>query len=322
LDHRIGYIRIGFDADIVVWDSHPLAVGATPLQVYVDGKPTLEPEKVKESMTKVLPRISETPQQPKERPVLDQEAKDTACRAIYNSKGKVAFTGLVTSYIPGFSPEDSSSSNLTAVIDQGRLTCIGTSSECLVMATEGTVIHLTNGYISPGITSVARSLGLNEIAGEPSTKDGSGTRQTNPLDAKSVAFAKYGIHLDGKAFNRAMIGGVTRAVVLPLYDGGIDQGVSVGIRTAQNYTLLDGGIFKDDVALHMDIGQSSRGKAISQNSAFCILLQPSASGSTPSISLAIAKLRQVLSDNDGKHNVYGAAVNGTLPLVIESDNKV
>jgi hypothetical protein len=37
LNHRIGSIKENFDADLVVWDSHPLSLGATPLQVYIDG---------------------------------------------------------------------------------------------------------------------------------------------------------------------------------------------------------------------------------------------------------------------------------------------
>ncbi|KAF7348544.1 Carbohydrate esterase family 9 protein [Mycena venus] len=41
-DHRIGRIIEGFDADIVVWDSHPLALGAAPKQVFIDGIAQLE----------------------------------------------------------------------------------------------------------------------------------------------------------------------------------------------------------------------------------------------------------------------------------------
>lgn len=51
LDFRIGYCRPGYDADIVVWDAHPLSLGATPLQVFIDGVPQLDDSKVEESMT-------------------------------------------------------------------------------------------------------------------------------------------------------------------------------------------------------------------------------------------------------------------------------
>ncbi|KUL90203.1 hypothetical protein ZTR_01946 [Talaromyces verruculosus] len=37
LDNRIGYIRPGFDADLVVWNKHPLQLGVTPLLVSING---------------------------------------------------------------------------------------------------------------------------------------------------------------------------------------------------------------------------------------------------------------------------------------------
>jgi imidazolonepropionase-like amidohydrolase len=42
LDWRLGAVTVGLDADIVLWDSHPLNLGATPLQVFIDGIPQLE----------------------------------------------------------------------------------------------------------------------------------------------------------------------------------------------------------------------------------------------------------------------------------------
>ena len=42
LDHRIGYINEGHDADVVIWNTHPLRLGATPVQVWIDGISQLE----------------------------------------------------------------------------------------------------------------------------------------------------------------------------------------------------------------------------------------------------------------------------------------
>ncbi|KAK4914031.1 hypothetical protein LTR49_017745, partial [Elasticomyces elasticus] len=42
LDDRIGKIKPGFDADIVVWDSDLLSTGAVPVQVWIDAVPELE----------------------------------------------------------------------------------------------------------------------------------------------------------------------------------------------------------------------------------------------------------------------------------------
>ena len=40
------------------------------------------------------------------------------------------------------------------------------------------------------------------------------------------------------------------------------------------------------------------------------------------ISSEIGKLRQILSENTGKDNVYGKAANGTFPLVVHVQNEV
>jgi hypothetical protein len=42
LGHRIGSLKVGYDADIVIWDREPLSLGATPLQVFIDGVPIFD----------------------------------------------------------------------------------------------------------------------------------------------------------------------------------------------------------------------------------------------------------------------------------------
>jgi imidazolonepropionase-like amidohydrolase len=42
LDHRVGSLKEGYDADVVIWDRSPLALGAAPLQVFVDGVPLFD----------------------------------------------------------------------------------------------------------------------------------------------------------------------------------------------------------------------------------------------------------------------------------------
>lgn len=59
LDHRVGSLKPGYDADVVIWDRPPLTLGATPLQVFVDGiplfdEPSIEPPNVKEDTTPKL----------------------------------------------------------------------------------------------------------------------------------------------------------------------------------------------------------------------------------------------------------------------------
>lgn len=44
--------------------------------------------------------------------------------------------------------------------------------------------------------------------------------------------------------------------------------------------------------------------------------------SVPTISSAVAKIRNILSDHLGQDNIYGLGANGTIPVVITAQNKV
>ena len=61
--------HVGWDADLVIWDSHPLALGATPIQVIIDGIPQLPARFVVEKphSFQVVPKV----------PNFDKEANST-----------------------------------------------------------------------------------------------------------------------------------------------------------------------------------------------------------------------------------------------------
>lgn len=46
LGHRVGSLKVGYDADVVIWDRAPLDLGATPLQVFVDGYPLFDEQPI------------------------------------------------------------------------------------------------------------------------------------------------------------------------------------------------------------------------------------------------------------------------------------
>ncbi|KAJ5010812.1 hypothetical protein K4K57_006651 [Colletotrichum sp. SAR 10_99] len=153
------------------------------------------------------------------------------------------------------------SDHLAMVVTNGEITCLGAQSAC-VSSYEGdsiVPIKLDNGYITPGLVAFGNNIGILDISSEPSTGDGSPGPKGNALnERKDLHFAKYGVHFGGRGFGRARLGGVTKAVTAPIFGGGLLQGVSVGLRTAENATVLGGGIWKDEVALHVAIGQEAK----------------------------------------------------------------
>lgn len=296
LDHRIGYVKAGYDADLVVWDSHPLSLGATPLQVYIDGRAILDTDKVKDSLSKKVP----TREVPKIRPTVEHQ--EEICNAVHKAE-KVVVTGISRSYLPSPWKTAEPSDNMTIVLEAGNVSCLGSSKECAhAYNTDDTTIQLQDGHILPGLTAYTTGLGLVEIEDESETGDGNVDAAIDPLNPDNVIYAKYGIHLDGRSFERAKIGGVTRAITAPLKKKGFLHGVSVGFKTAGNFTNLDEAIFQEDVALHFSIGQISR-------------------ASTSTISSAVAKLRKILTDHKNKDNIYGLAAKGKIPLLVDVQSK-
>ncbi|KAL4758892.1 uncharacterized protein BDW70DRAFT_169809 [Aspergillus foveolatus] len=179
--HRIGYLRPGYDADLVIWDDHPLQVGATVVELSIDGQPAMHAL------------------------IIADERKDV-CPRIKGAIGPVVLTSIneVLMDIP--------------VLSAIKHSCLGSREACLphLQSTDNlTEIRLTNGYLTPSLIAFGNNLGIQDIPSEPSTGDGISTSAAKA--GEEAHFAKYGIHLHGKGktFNRTRIGGVTRAISSP-----------------------------------------------------------------------------------------------------------
>lgn len=261
-DHRIGYVRPGYDADLVIWDDHPLQVGATPLEVFIDGRAVLGNSDALELLIHNSSSV-ESPDAPAPRPSILEHEKEEICSKAHNSRSKILFSGIKKALVDTpTSLEDTS--DIVLLLEDGKAVCLNKRSNCFSTNQDEqniTELSLNEGYITPGLVAFGNNLGIQDIPSEESTGDGSSGKSADPLDEqKSIHFAKYGIHLHGRAFTRARIGGVTKAITAPRSNGGIIQGVSVGIRTSETAMILDNGIWKDDVALHLTVGQSAKGE--------------------------------------------------------------
>lgn len=191
-----------------------------------------------------------------------EEVKGAQCQKITQAGGKFVINGITKSFLEHDFLGDQAvhvGESLTMVIEDGKVTCVGVLGDCIHASSGGTTIDLQNGHVLPGLTAVTPSLGLFEIAAEKSTGDGYITGKADVSDPDNLVYAKYGIHLEGRAFTRAKIGGITKAVTSPLTEGGLVTGVSVAFKISGNKTILDGGIVKEDVALHAIVGQGSKG---------------------------------------------------------------
>jgi hypothetical protein len=305
LDHRIGYARVGYDADIVLWDFHPLALGAAPIQVFVDGIQLFD----EKSAEKKLGKKVEIQQPPSQRPYNETEALNPDIRVNNLAKADFVATGIKQAYIRGGTDLDSitaTSEGLTMVVRDGQITCLASTcpEEMEAAVNRGVQLrHLENGYVLPGLTLLSPSHGLVEIEAEKSTRDGILDNSKNPAESGNVIYAKDGLTFDGKHLERAHEAGILNLITAPLSRGFLD-GVSVAFKSGGKNVLEKGAVIQEEVAVHFSIGHDSNG------------------GNTPSISSQIALLRKILTDaSNVTDTLYGRAANGKIPLAITTQNK-
>ena len=128
----------------MVWDSHPLRLGATPLQVLIEGTTVVNAsEKVWERSLK-QPTVFATA--PESRIQVSND--EISCT---EGQRDLVIQGITKSFLAGL--RTSVLSNATAVVRGGVIQCVG-GSECDTLAQkaigQGTpVLELKNGYILP-----------------------------------------------------------------------------------------------------------------------------------------------------------------------------
>lgn len=295
LGNRLGKIKPGYDADIVVWDSDPLSVGAAPVQVWIDGTAQFEDpfELQKPLSAPIVPDLS-----------LNSTNDEVAVSS------DVIFTGVTTNLLTLQHADDTYPADkpLNVVVSGGKIACVGPCESQITHATTNGVktVSLRNGYLTHAFTALGSTLGLNEIDAEASTDDGDNT--------KTFSRAVDGLALEGKKLRVARDYGVTRAITAPKFAGGSDtarHGVSVGFTTGASSSLDEGAVWADDVAVHYTLSLAAkRGEG------------------TDSISAAVGAFRRKLlkavssAGEEEVKDVYSEeaylrkVVAGKLPLVV------
>jgi hypothetical protein len=143
------------DLDIVLWDSHPLALGATPKQVFIDGiaqitVPYVNPKPVS---FQILPKT----------PDFSKEAKNAIkyeglppLVPLRSNSDLVIFTNVSSVFVKhdngireAFSASEASVSG-NVVVEKGEIVCMGDASTCSVTKYDSNIQHvdLKGGSIS------------------------------------------------------------------------------------------------------------------------------------------------------------------------------
>ncbi|KAI0065899.1 composite domain of metallo-dependent hydrolase [Artomyces pyxidatus] len=331
LDHRIGMVREGADADIVMWDSHPLRLGAAPVRVWIDGAPQAVGAEtgIVVGKGKEAPEWREVPETPdwkKERretvkweglPPLEVES--VRGRVVFSNVSEVLIKNkgeIATVLGRGVHQHSGSMGEGVVVIDDGKMVCTGDASSCSsFLGRAERTVDLQGGSLAPAFISFGSELGLEEITYEYSTGDGPVydafvTDLPKILgDVGGVVRASDALSFQSRNALLAHRAGVTVATTYPhaIFTSNTITGLSATFRTGSPHALADGAIIQRISALHYNVHHPP--------------FSPVGSGTqSPSVSTRIAVLRRLLledSDKDETSRWFGRAAEGQVPLVVD-----
>ncbi len=140
----------GYDADVVIWDSHPLALGATPKQVFIDGIAQL-----KDPYSVTKPDLfQKAPQTPN----FEKEAKDAVKYddlpplTPHETADFVVFTNVSNVFVKKDGAVVKALSEVAGsvvVVKGGNIVCSGSCPEAFSPShSTATFIDLEGGFIS------------------------------------------------------------------------------------------------------------------------------------------------------------------------------
>ena len=285
-----------------MFDSHPLALGATPKQVYIDGIPQLESPFVvkKPKSLQKAPKV----------PNFDKEAEDAikyeGLPPLLNKKKRLTGDVLFTNVTSVYTADDSGVTHSrlfsarvdgkvffpSVLVQNGRVTCMGrcTQENFTTSAENTAVIDLEGGALGPGLVSFGAPLGLEEIQAEKSTNDGTMIDPLAVMTPKILDDGEGGVirAVDGLAFmgrdtlwvmslstaqpllttelgiyRLAYRAGVTAAISAPVSHSFL-AGLSVAFSTGANHKLEHGAVVRSVTALHVHVGPGQKASVSTQ----------------------------------------------------------
>ena len=181
LSHRIGILQVGADADVVLWDSHPLQLGATPRKVWIDGilQIGVDEDGIVIGRGKGDPAFQEVPSVPDWDAERAEVIRWEGLPPLGGRKwtGRVVFRNVSEVIVRGEEGAESvlkeSGAAVDVVVQAGRVACVGSTCGPDQQINAGVEVDLQGGSVVPGLMSFGSPLGIEEIAGESSTGDGS-----------------------------------------------------------------------------------------------------------------------------------------------------
>lgn len=145
LGNQLRKVKPGCDGNVVVWDGDPLSVGATPIQVSIDGAAHYQtPVELNKPLAGTL----------SPNPDLSRTIKNAIA-----ATDKVMFTGVVRNFLTtsvDMRTILAKNASFNVAVESGTITSIGQC--CAELRAAPIIIHLKNGYLAPALPPLAQRL--------------------------------------------------------------------------------------------------------------------------------------------------------------------
>jgi imidazolonepropionase-like amidohydrolase len=225
IDSRVGSLETGKDADVVIWNKHPLSTYAIVDRVYIDGRQFYDrladerrltdagKEKTTLAAAEGRTAPSTAPQTPQ--PRTPQSPEETFGSVAPEARTQAAATGPVTAITNAriFPISGPAIDRGTIVIRGNRIEAVGAS---VTVPAGAQVIDARGGEVYPGFIDARTSIGLNE----PGPRGFDDTNEMLEINASVKAQVAY--QSDSDAIPVARVNGITTVAVVP--SGGLIGG--------------------------------------------------------------------------------------------------
>ncbi|WFC96558.1 hypothetical protein MBRA1_003219 [Malassezia brasiliensis] len=270
LAHRIGHVKQGWDADLVLWDRHPLQLGATPRQVFIDGEaqlrnPTPSGEDVAHNEQQSTPRQPNYSVELARVEAMEPAIVEDRAFAFPTPDEAVDHAVLYNLYQFFHRRSDGHGMRIVAetfhdgkgvlVYANGSLVCVG-RSDCMALAPKhARRVDLHNGTVIPGLIAYGATLGIADLPAESTANaghDASDVNEHGELASRVTPRAVDELLWGGHDLLRAHSAGVTTAVNAPNVDG-LVGGISAQFDTNVRNILDAFSVRASEVAMHIHL---------------------------------------------------------------------
>jgi imidazolonepropionase-like amidohydrolase len=203
IDHRTGSIEVGKDADIAIWDGHPLSVYSKCSMTFVEGELFFQRRDAfgVDKNSTIKSKLDAFTYKPE--PAMPKRARTYAVR---NATLHTVTNGVITGG--------------TIVVQDGKITAIGKN---VTVPGGATVIDARGANVYPGFIDGGTSIGLQEISGI-AVMGRANELGTNQADLDAVT----SLYIESAFLGTAAYNGVTMSLTKP--SGGLVSGQAGLIR--------------------------------------------------------------------------------------------